>query len=65
MTGTIHRPPTGRVAHRVQYALNAAEAIGAVDHGCEIYGLARGAFMRKENDGEACDSCMRRFNDAE
>ena len=37
----------GRVARdvrRVQYAANVAEAVGAIDHGCEIYGLGRGQY---------------------
>lgn len=33
-----------RDVRRVQYAANVAEAVGAVEHGCEIYGLCRGQY---------------------
>ena len=37
----------GRLARdvrRVQYADNVAAAVGAIEHGCEVYGLARGQY---------------------
>jgi hypothetical protein len=33
-----------RDVRRVQYAANVAEAVGVVEHGCEIYGLCRGQY---------------------
>jgi len=42
---TVHK--RGRLARdvrRVQYADNVAAAVGAIEHGCEVYGLARGQY---------------------
>lgn len=41
----LHRTRrNARDVRRVQYAANVREAVGEIDHGCEIYGLARGQY---------------------
>jgi len=44
MTGRVLKRDTmsGRVVRRVLAAKNVAEAVGDIEHGCEIYGLTKG-----------------------
>lgn len=42
---TLHRSRhSARDVRRVEYAANVAEALGTLEHGCEIYGLSRGQY---------------------
>ena len=44
MNPLVRSRRNARDVRRVQYAANVAEALGTLEHSCEIYGLARGQY---------------------